>query len=97
MASDVPAAPGSAVVGLASKYVGDKGIEKDPAVVFAEGFEAESLEAVWSRWESVQNKGIMSLSADVPAGSGGTRSLLMTHVGGDEHGRPPVPSAAAGL
>jgi len=72
--------------GLASKYVGDKGIREDPAVVFAEDFEADRLETVCSRWESVQNRQIMSLSADVSAASGGTRSLLMTHVGGASTG-----------
>jgi hypothetical protein len=76
----------STSIGLASKYIGDKGIREDPAVVFAEDFEADSLEAVWSRWESVQNKPIMSLSADVSDASGGTRSLLMTHIGGQGTG-----------
>ncbi len=71
---------------LASRYPGDEGIEEDPAVVFAEDFEADSIETVWSRWESVQNKGIMSLSPEVPAGSTGTRSLLMSHVGGRSTG-----------
>ncbi len=78
--------PASPVVGLASKYLGDKGIEKDPAVVFVEDFETGDLEAAWSRWESVQSREIMSLSADVPAGSGGARSLLMTHIGGQSTG-----------
>ncbi len=72
--------------GLAAKYPGDEGIESDPAVVFAEGFEADSIETVWSRWESVENKSIMSLASDVPAGSGGAKSLLMTHVGGASNG-----------
>ena len=30
--------------GLANRYKGDKGIEKDPDVIFAENFEADSLE-----------------------------------------------------
>jgi len=72
--------------GLAAKYVGDRGIEKDPAVVFAESFEVDSLDAVWKRWESVENRGIMSLSPEVPAGSDGTRSLLLSHVGGQSTG-----------
>jgi hypothetical protein len=33
----------SAGPGLAARYPGDVGIEKDPAVIFAEGFEAEEL------------------------------------------------------
>ena len=67
--------------GLASQYKGDKGIEKDPDVIFVENFE-DSLSAVKERWESVQNIDIMSLSPDVPAASAGKHSLLMTHVGG---------------
>jgi hypothetical protein len=72
--------------GLAGKYVGDAGIENDPAVVFTESFEEGSLEAVWKRWESVENKGIMLLSAEVPPGSRGAHSLLMSHVGGQSNG-----------
>ncbi len=78
--------PYSPTMGLASKYLGDKGIEKDPAVVFTEDFEEGDLEALWSRWENVQSKEIMSLSPDVPAASGGSRSLLMTHIGGQSSG-----------
>jgi len=68
--------------GLANKYKGDKGIENDPDVIFAENFEASSLDAVKSRWESVKDIEIMSLSTDVPADSAGKHSLLMTHTGG---------------
>lgn len=82
LASNPPHPTGSTVARLASKHVGDEGIEKDSAVVFSEDFEADGLAGVWSRWESVQSKEIMSLSADVPAASRGRRSLLMTHVGG---------------
>ena len=71
--------------GLASRYKGDKGIEKDPDVIFVENFE-DSLDAVKARWESVQNIDIMSLSADVPEASAGKHSLLMTHVGGKGNG-----------
>jgi hypothetical protein len=68
--------------GLAGKYDGDEGIQKDPNVIFAESFEEGSLDPVKSRWESVKNIEIMSLSSDVPAASSGKHSLLMTHVGG---------------
>ena len=84
--SETLGSSGSASAGLASKYIGDKGIRENPAVVFAEDFEADDLETIAARWESVQNRKIMSLSADVPAASGGTRSLLMTHVGGESTG-----------
>ena len=68
--------------GLASKYKGDKGIEKNPDVIFVENFESDSLDAVKASWESVKSLDMMSLSADVPAASAGKQSLLMTHVGG---------------
>ncbi|MHC4438702.1 MAG: hypothetical protein ACYS3S_15170 [Planctomycetota bacterium] len=68
--------------GLASQYKGDKGIEKDPDVIFVENFEAGSLDDVKARWESVKSLEMMSLSADVFAASAGKQSLLMTHIGG---------------
>jgi len=67
--------------GIASKYNGDIGIEKDPAVIFVENFEEGSLDKIKSRWDNVSNIKIMSLSRDVPSGSRGKYSLLMTHIG----------------
>ena len=72
--------------GIAARYPGDRGIEKDGNVIFAETFDAESLEDVVKRWEDIKRLDIMSLSTDVPAGSGDGRSLLLTHVGGDGTG-----------
>ena len=72
--------------GLAAKYPGDKGIEKDPAVRFVEGFDGPSVDAIAKRWDNVTSKPIMSLSKDVPPGSGGRASLLMTHTGGEGTG-----------
>ena len=69
-------------LGLASRYQGDEGIEKNPDVIFVENFEEGSLKDVASRWESVKNTDIMSLSTDVPDASAGQYSLLMTHIGG---------------
>ena len=74
------------IEGLAARYEGDGGIEGDSHVVFVEDFEAESLEAIGQRWESVKNAEIMSLSKDIPGGSGGSSSLLMRHVGGRSTG-----------
>jgi len=79
------AAPEGAV-GLAWRYVGDEGIENDPAVIFTEDFAADTLDAVCSRWESVRNREIMSLSSEVPPDSSGEHSLRMTHVGGESTG-----------
>ena len=72
--------------GLAMRYPGDRGIEKDPAVVFAEGFEAPSMDPVRARWESVSQPEIFSLSGEKPPGSGGRRSLQVEHVGGKDSG-----------
>jgi predicted amidohydrolase len=72
----------SANAGIAAKYVGDQGIERDPRVVFAENFEEPSLDALKKRWQDVQNAENMVLSADVPTHSGGKHSLELTHLGG---------------
>jgi hypothetical protein len=77
---------GALVEGLAVRYPGDVGIERDPNVVFVERFEQPSVAGVTRRWESVRNEEIMSLSMDVPAASAGKRSLLMRHVGGQSTG-----------
>src|SRR5436309_2758664 len=68
------------LTGLAVKYPGDTGIEKDPDVIFAENFEEPSLDAMKKRWETVNHAEIMSFSDDTPPGSGGKRSLLMAQV-----------------
>lgn len=73
------------LTGIASKYPGDVGIEKDPDVVFAESFE-DSVDEVCGRWETVSGREIMSSSEDVPPGSGGKRSLLLTRVAGGTAG-----------
>lgn len=66
-------------VGIASRYPGDDEIDTDPVVVFTENFEG-TLEGLDSRWDTVRDKHVMSLSPDVPKGSAGTRSLLMTQL-----------------
>ena len=68
--------------GLAAKYPGDAGIERDPAVVFAENFDEPALDALWKRWETVTDKPGMSFSTDVPAGSAGKQSLIMERTRG---------------
>lgn len=63
--------------GIASRYRGDAGIEKDPRVIFVEDFEEVSRETLWKRWEAVTDREGMSFSSDVPPGSAGRKSLLM--------------------
>ena len=71
---------------LADIYLGDVGIESDPAVVFTENFEEGSIGAVRARWESVQKPDIMSLVPDTPPLSSGNNSILLAHVEGDPSG-----------
>jgi len=71
--------------GLASLYPGDKGIEKDKDVVFAESFEADSVGALAGRWNQFNTK-LTTLVDDVPLGSAGKKSVLFTHVGGQSEG-----------
>ncbi|MEW6755464.1 MAG: hypothetical protein AB1505_31480 [Candidatus Latescibacterota bacterium] len=66
--------------GLAAKYPGDVGIERDPAVLFAENFETGTIEEIGKRWDEVSNKDgrVLALDSDVPSDSRGKRSLQMT-------------------
>lgn len=65
--------------GLAVKYPADLGIEADPAIVFCENFERD-LREIESRWDTVRDKGIMSLTGEVPTNSSGKQSLLMSQL-----------------
>ena len=78
--------PGRAGRHLAANYPGDRGVDNDPKVIFAENFEEPTPQAMQQRWEDVSHPEIMSFAADVPEGSGGKQSLLMTHVGGKGNG-----------
>ena len=71
--------------GLAAKYPGDMGIERDPDVVFVESFE-DPVDEICRHWESAAGKPIMSKSHEVPPGSGGKQSLLLTRVAGGSDG-----------
>jgi hypothetical protein len=67
---------------IAELYPGDIGIDRHPDVLFAEGFERAALSDVFRRWTDIRNASTMSLSADVPAGSGGSQSLDIPWTGG---------------
>jgi hypothetical protein len=64
--------------GIAARYPGDQGIEKDPQVIFAENFEIESIEQLKTRWETVRNSEVMSLDSQLPPNSSGKKSLLVS-------------------
>ena len=68
--------------GIAAQYAGDRGLEKDPRVVFVENFEEQSLNEIWQRWETVTDKPGQSLTNDVPPGSSGMKALVMERVQG---------------
>jgi len=74
--------------GLAAKYPRDAGIAADPRVLFADDFESGDVEALAKRWDSVSNQGgkVVAFSDDVPAASGGKRSLQMTATLGQDTG-----------
>src|SRR5262249_2404798 len=61
--------------GLAAKYPGDQGLDKDPQVLFAENFETGGLPEIGKRWGDLRDPQSMDLSADVAASSPGKRSL----------------------
>jgi hypothetical protein len=75
-----PAATLPEGAGLAARYPGDTGLESDPDVIFAEDFERGTVAQIGARWGDISNRGgrVMALSADVPPGSRGKRSLQMT-------------------
>lgn len=75
--------------GLAAEYPGDKGIEKDPRVLFVDDFETGTVAEIGVRWGNVQNREQISLSDNICAASPGSRSLhirngghLFTHTRG---------------
>src|SRR5262245_15560327 len=74
--------------GLSAKYPRDAGIARDAHVLFAEDFESGGVDALSKRWDSVSNQGgqVVAFSDDVPAASGGNRSLQMTATLGKDTG-----------
>ena len=63
--------------GIAARYPGDEGIEKDPRVVFVEDFETGTLEDIAARWGGHRVAGVWDLSGDLPEGSPGNKSIHM--------------------
>ncbi len=69
--------------GIAARYPGDVGIEKDPDVVFVESFEG-SVDEICRHWEVVAGKSIISKSR---RGSAGERrkAVAPSHPRGRRH------------
>jgi hypothetical protein len=84
--------------GVAAKYPGDRGIERDPRVLFAENFETGRIEELARRWDSMSNheRKVMAFSNDVPPSSSGRRSLQMTVTLAGYHPATPWPQGARG-
>lgn len=66
--------------GLAAKYRGDRGIKRDPAVVFVEDFRGGTLADAATRWTDISNRNgkVLHFSEDVPEGNTSPWSLRMT-------------------
>ena len=70
---------------ISIKYPNDKGIEKDPNVLFVENFD-DDLRSVISRYDNVHNSEGMVLEKDIPPGSKDGFSLKMTSIQGKTNG-----------
>ena len=64
---------------------GSSNLEKS-CVIFREDFEKASVEEVLQHWDDSKNSRGMSFSSDVPKGSYGKKSLMMTYVAGSNEG-----------
>jgi len=69
-------------LGLAVKYTGDKGIEKDTAVLFTTGFEKEGLDGWWD----IRNRDGIKFVDDISIVHSGSKCLQMTAVKGKDEG-----------
>src|SRR5256885_2518942 len=67
--------------GIASRYHGDIGIQKDSNVVFTEMFEEPDITSVIANWTDYKDSVQMELIDDVPAGSGGKTAIRLITVG----------------
>jgi len=70
----------SPVNGLAYAYPGDRGIDKDARVLFADDFETGTLDEIARRWGEMSNKDgqPIALAREGPPGSPGQRALQIT-------------------
>jgi hypothetical protein len=68
--------------GIAARYSGDEGIERDPRVLFVEDFETGGIREIGARWGEVSKPENMTMADDIHANSPGKRSL---HIAGNGH------------
>jgi len=73
--------PGLEKGGLASLYLGDEGIERDPRVLFVDDFETGTPEEIGARWGSISRKENINLSDDIHADSPGYKSIHIARNG----------------
>jgi len=85
----VSLAPAAEKEGIASRYPGDEGIERDPRVIFVDDFETGTVEEIGERWGNITRRENIDLVADIHANSPGVRSIhiaknghLFTHTKG---------------
>lgn len=82
--------------GIALSYPGDEGIETDPNILFVEKFD-DGLKNIIGRYTDVYNDSGMSTDPDVPVGSKGPYSIVMTNTGGKNTGGHLFKSFGAGF
>jgi len=71
--------------GIAYNYPNDEGIEVDSSVLYVEKFD-DGMKNILGRYNDIYNDTGMSVDTDVPAGSKGPNSLVMTNIGGKNTG-----------
>ncbi|KPL23153.1 MAG: hypothetical protein AMS23_07015 [Bacteroides sp. SM1_62] len=59
---------------------------QESGIIFQEDFETVSIQEMISKWDEAKNNANMSFSGDVPAGSPGSQSLVMTYTQGQNTG-----------
>src|SRR5512138_75219 len=60
--------------GLAARYPGDEGLERDARVLFVDDFETGSIPGLGDRWGNITQPENLSFSSDSPPNSPGNRS-----------------------
>ncbi|MCX8038799.1 MAG: hypothetical protein N3D11_17465 [Candidatus Sumerlaeia bacterium] len=76
-----PSPAASATGGLAAQYPGDKGIARDPRVLFVEDFETGTVGEIGARWGNIEKPQNFSFSTDIHPASPGRRSIRIAQNG----------------